>query len=105
MAIEKRRNAPGTVWKLYNPGEKRLPKPGDIYTLKQPNGWFRHVGVLIDSSGKKWRTADGGQGGGFAVGYRGRKWTASTALLDGEDGKPAFLKGWVDLDALVEKPA
>ena len=104
-AIEKRRGKPGSLWILYDAKEpNRRPKPGDIYTLKQPNGWFRHVGVMVDSTGNVWKTADGGQGQGFAVGFRARTFVPSTGELTGEDKKTAYLKGWVDLEALVEQP-
>lgn len=103
LGIEKARGAaPGTVWKLYTPGGPR-PLPGDIYTLKKPNGAFRHVGVIIDPTGSAWKTADGGQGLGFAVGFRPRTFDPTTGLLEGEDKQPAFLKGWVDLEALLER--
>ncbi|TWT01681.1 hypothetical protein [Reyranella sp. CPCC 100927] len=103
LGIEKARGSPpGTLWKLYTPGGPR-PLPGDIYTLKKPSGAFRHVGVIIDPTGSAWKTADGGQGLGFAVGFRARTFDPSTGKLEGEDKQPAFLKGWVDLEALLEK--
>jgi hypothetical protein len=102
VLLEKARGmAPGTLWKLYTPDSR--PKPGDIYTLKKPNGEFRHVGVIFDPTGTAWRTADGGQGLGFAVGFRNRTFDPATGSLEGEDKNPAFLKGWVDLEALLER--
>lgn len=103
LGIEKARGSPpGTLWKLYTPGGPR-PLPGDIYTLKKPGGAFRHVGVIIDTTGSAWKTADGGQGQGFAVGFRPRSFDPGTGRLEGEDKQPAFLKGWVDLEALLER--
>jgi hypothetical protein len=103
--IEKRRNAPGSIFIPFVPGSTRKPKTGDIYLLRQPNGWFRHVGVIYDATGPIWRTADGGQGKGFAVGFRDRSFTPATGKIIGEDKTDAFVKGWVDLEALVEKKA
>jgi len=101
LQIEKARGAaPGTLWKLYASDSR--PRPGDIYVLKKPDGGFRHVGVIIDSTGSTWRTADGGQGLGFAVGFRTRTFDPGSGKLEGEDKQPAFLKGWVDLEALLE---
>jgi hypothetical protein len=100
--IEKARGmAAGTLWKLYAPDTR--PRPGDIYLLKKPDGAFRHVGVIFDPTGTTWRTADGGQGLGFAVGFRTRTFDPATGKLEGEDKQPAFLKGWVDLEALLER--
>ena len=102
QAIEKARHLPsGTIWKPYAPGSR--PLPGDIYVLKKPTGEFRHVGVIIKSTGTSWRTADGGQGQGFAVGFRSRTFDPATGRLEGEDKQPAFLKGWVDLESLLER--
>jgi hypothetical protein len=105
--IEKRRigegkATAGSLFVEYKPTEARRPKPGDIYLLKQENGWFRHVGVIIDASKADWITADGGQGAGFAVGYRSRPLNPATGLISGEDAKKAYVKAWVDLEALVE---
>lgn len=100
LAIEKALGLPkGTIWKPFSPQTR--PLPGDIYLLKKPSGEFRHVGVIANSSGTLWRTADGGQGLGYAVGFRQRTFEPGTGLLEGEDKQPAFLKGWVDLESLL----
>src|SRR5262245_7558596 len=53
LLIEKARGMkPGTLWKPYGPASR--PLPGDIYLLKKPNGEFRHVGVIIDTTGTAW---------------------------------------------------
>lgn len=101
-AIEQRRGTPGELFIEYAPGDTNRPKPGDIYLLKQSNGWFRHVGVVMEATYGWLKSADGGQGSGFAVGLRSRAIDVGTGKTSGEDKNPAFLKGWVDLEALVE---
>jgi hypothetical protein len=107
LAIEKKRGwPPETLWKAYASGKR--PLPGDIYVLKgyvpRMNGiGFRHVGVIVDASGSTWKTADGGQGLGYAVGFNLRPLEADSGKIKGEDQHPASVDGWVDLEALLEK--
>ena len=106
-AIEKRRIGLGTATagSLFIPwkdGSSLRPKPGDIYLLRTSNGYFRHVGVVIKATEGDLLTADGGQGEGFAIAYRSRPFRQSDGNTNGEDKNPTFLKGWVDLEALVE---
>ena len=81
------------------------PKKGDIYLLKQTakkDAMFAHVGLIMDSSGTAWKTADAGQGKGFAVGFRRRTFDPATAKIQGEEGVLQYFKGWVDLEGLLE---
>lgn len=77
------------------------PLPGDIYTLarfEKPSE-FQHVGIIVNADGEEWTTADGGQGNGWQSGFVKRRFHAS-GQIDGEFGNKAWLKGWVNLDAL-----
>jgi hypothetical protein len=86
----------------------RRPLPGDIYLLSQATNkaMFQHVGIVVDPSSSKWTTADGGQGNGWQSGFVKRDFQTD-GLMTGEFGNKAYLKGWVDLDALfaVARPA
>jgi hypothetical protein len=77
------------------------PKTGDIYLLDkfEDRSKFQHVGMIISAEGTEWMTADGGQGNGWQSGFIRRKFHPS-GQIDGEFGKKAWLKGWVDLDNL-----
>lgn len=77
------------------------PLPGDIYLLGQTSNkaMFQHVGIIVDASGSKWTTADGGQGNGWQSGFVKRDFQPN-GLMTGEFGNQAYLKGWVNLDAL-----
>lgn len=106
--LEKARKLPpGTLWRAYDPARPDIrPRKGDIYLLKQTakkDAMFAHVGVMIDSSGTSWKTADGGQGKGFAVGFRRRAFDPASGKITGEEGQQHYLKGWVDLDGLAER--
>jgi hypothetical protein len=98
-------------------GIKR-PLPGDFYVLAVDDtekAKFSHVGVIIDTSGERWITADAGQGTqdgpfnketkkyaykhGFSAGFRYRHY--KNGWLKGEETQGAgmaFLKGWVNID-------
>lgn len=95
-----------TIWTLYDPAKPDIrPKKGDIYLLKQTpkkDAMFAHVGMMIDSSGTAWKTADAGQGKGFAVGFRRRTFDPASGKIQGEEGQTQYLKGWVDLEGLLE---
>jgi len=104
------------------------PKPGDLYLLcsggghdfgcctlqkvKDTDPWPRvrgatveHVGVIVDTSGTLWTTADAGQSKGTAQAalYVQRHYNPATGYLTGEqavNGRPLRrLCGWVDVDA------
>lgn len=91
----------------------KRPKPGDIYALlnhhktDRVNDGISHVGVIMDSSGSVWKTADMGQGGG----YDGkidveRPYKADTGELWGESnqgGGYRTIAGWVDIDKYFAK--
>jgi hypothetical protein len=106
MAKQIDRGAPPR--KCWVPFGGRRPLPGDIYLLSQTTNkaMFQHVGIVVDPSGSKWTTADGGQGNGWQSGFVKRDFQAD-GLMTGEFGNKAYLKGWVDLDALfaVARPA
>ncbi|MEN8260716.1 MAG: hypothetical protein ABFS02_09050 [Pseudomonadota bacterium] len=87
--------------KCWVPFGSRRPLPGDIYLLSQTTNkaMFQHVGIIVDPSGTKWTTADGGQGNGWQSGFVKRDFQHN-GLMTGEFGNKAYLKGWVDLDAL-----
>jgi hypothetical protein len=89
-------------------GGSKRPKPGDIYALlnwektDRLKDGISHVGVIIDSTGDTWRTADMGQG----TGYDGkidtpRSYKSATGELWGESnqgGGYRYLAGWVDIE-------
>jgi hypothetical protein len=87
------------TWVPFSSG--RRPLPGDIYLLAKFDspGEFQHVGIIVNADGEQWTTADGGQGNGWQSGFVKRRFYA-TGQIDGEFGNKAWLKGWVDLDAL-----
>lgn len=104
-------------------GVERRPLPGDIYLLGTKAGDILHVGIITNSAGTQWQTADSGQGARElqkAV-YVERKYDPQNRLLDGEDAfanaaqgvglsaaqmkqygirPPRLLIGWVDIDKL-----
>lgn len=114
VKLEKIRNLdPGTIWIPFASGKR--PQPGDIYVLKRvlPKSTtneigFGHVGLVVDGSGERWTTADGGQGSsGFAVGYQKRKFYPENGdlildppLLSEQDNGWRRLEGWVNADQL-----
>jgi len=65
-AVEAKRGTKGTIWNPWYSGCGR-PRPGDVHVLrKKPSGTeFGHVGIVVDSNGALWTTADSGQGDGF----------------------------------------
>lgn len=108
QVLEKARKLPpGTLWTAYDPAKSDIrPRKGDIYLLKQSakkDSMFAHVGIMISSVGNEWHTADGGQGKGFAVGFRRRTFDPATGKIAGEEGQQQYLKGWVNLEGLVER--
>ena len=123
---ELRKLQAGTLWVPFDNANGQRPQPGDFYVLsKAPKGQFAHVGVMIDSVGTAWITADCGQGPastqmiqvpdpkdpakkisrpkyskGMAAGYRRRKFNPADGSVSGEFGDQAWLKGWVNVDKL-----
>jgi hypothetical protein len=117
MALEKFARDPSIgAWVEFD-GTNR-PLPGDFYVLTSDANRTKvqHVGVIIDSVGDVWVTADAGQGPakvipdpadptktievyakGMAAGYRKRNF-GEGGTLSGEFGKKAYLKGWVNID-------
>ena len=99
--VEKLRHAEGTLWFPFQDGSDDRPKPGDIYLLERPKGkGFAHVGIFISADGDEWTTADCGQGGGFAGAYSKRVFKPADGGITGEYGKPAWVRGWVNIDNL-----
>jgi len=109
------------------PDRRPVPKPGDLYVLcsgkghdygcctiqreKDTDPWpkvlgakVEHVGVIIDTTGTFWTTADAGQSVGTsqAALYVRRHYNPATGYLTGEQGPAGRplrrLCGWVDLD-------
>lgn len=85
----------------------KRPLPGDVYALlnngksDRLNDGISHVGVIIDSSGDVWKTADMGQGGGWDGKFVERPYKAKEGELFGETiqgGGYRVLAGWVDID-------
>jgi hypothetical protein len=99
-AIDQKFQPVRKTWVDFN-GQR--PRTGDIYLLSkfEAKGEFQHVGMIINSEGSEWITADGGQGNGWQSGLIRRKFYPS-GQIDGEFGNKAWLKGWVDLDNLRE---
>ena len=62
---------------------------------------FQHVGVILSAEGSDWLTADGGQGNGRQSGIMSRKFKPD-GEIEGEQGKKAWVNGWLDLDCLHE---
>lgn len=101
----------GRRYKAWVDGKPGLrPKPGDLYALCAAGSTgdkaITHVGVMIDSSGATWTTADtGGNPGGYGGKFGARrKFDEATYSLEGEvhDGfgqRPLY--GWIDIDLLV----
>jgi hypothetical protein len=91
-------------------GGDARPKPGDLYVLltsgatDRANGGISHVGVIVDASTDEWRTADAGQGDGWAADYVTREYDPVAGTLSGEivattGPRPArVLAGWIDVD-------
>jgi hypothetical protein len=112
--VERRLKEPGSIWIPFQAGDAKRPQPGDFYVLAKsagPRADFAHVGVMIDSRGRAWRTADAGQGSGFAVGYQTRTFdeqagTLTLILNDGHTLPPdkgtRYLKGWVNIEKLFQ---
>jgi hypothetical protein len=112
IKLEQVRKLPaGSIW--ISPKKDSRPQPGDFYVLERhlpidgnPIG-FAHVGVVIDTTNDRWTTADGGQGGGFAVGHKTRKYSPDDNILmldpplktELDDGWRR-LEGWVNVDQL-----
>lgn len=92
-------------------GGDARPKPGDLYVLltsdstDRENGGVSHVGVIVDASTDEWKTADAGQGDGWAANYVTRQYDPVNGTLSGEivgttGPRPArVLAGWIDVDA------
>lgn len=86
------------------------PRPGDLYALLNQgvtdviDGGIAHVGVIVDASEDIWKTADAGQGDGWAADYVSRAYGAQAVTLSGEVVKttgarpPRTLAGWIDID-------
>jgi hypothetical protein len=127
LALEKFARDPAIkAWVEFD-GTNR-PMPGDFYVLTSDatRTKVQHVGVIIDSVGDLWVTADSGQGPakvvrdpkfpddptktievyakGMAAGYRHRMF-GEGGTLTGEFGKTAYLKGWVNIDNAALFPA
>ena len=104
-------------------GVDRRPLPGDVYLLGSKGGDVLHVGIITNSEGTTWQTADSGQGAKELQKalYVDRKYDPQNRLLDGEDAfanaaqaaglsaaqlkaygirPPRVLIGWVDIDRL-----
>jgi hypothetical protein len=108
--LEKKFNRPAeTHWIPFKPGnDPRLPKTGDILILKKTsgkNGDFAHVCVIHSVDGNKWRTADGGQGKGYAIAMRNKvvNFSTGTVASDAPGNDIRYVDGWVDLESLLAK--
>ena len=94
-------------------GEGKRPKPGDVYALLNNGKTDRklegisHVGVIMDSSGDVWKTADMGQGDGWSGKMDViRPYKSASDELFGETiqgGGYRTLAGWVDIDKYFSK--
>lgn len=93
-------------------GADRRPLPGDVYLLGNSvnSAEIMHIGVIVNSNGDRWWTADAGQGEKKIQQalYVPRKYQVNTRQLDGENygvgtGRPPRrLVGWVDIDRALE---
>jgi len=91
-------------------GDGARPKPGDLYALlnkdstDRAGGGISHVGVIVDASTNEWKTADAGQGDGWAADYVTREYDPDAGTLSGEivgtsGPRPArVLAGWIDVE-------
>jgi hypothetical protein len=85
------------------PGEGRLPRPGDPYAIDKIDAAGArvvvHVGIVVDASGATWQTADAGQGTHDKQEAKrmARAYDAAAKTIGGPLG-PRPLAGWCDLD-------
>jgi len=79
------------------------PEPGDFYAIGDGGSGIVHVGVIIDSSGSIWRTADAGQGthANQAAAYVERAYDPIALTIGGPVG-PRPLAGWMNVEKYVE---
>lgn len=122
MEAEKRS---GAAWHPGTPGTTERPVAGDIFLLYFTDGRVSHTGfireIIANADGTEtWVTVDGGQGtsGKYAtdgttptqrgqehIGEIRRVFHPDTGLITGEanqDANQRVLRGWVDVDALVQ---
>jgi len=78
------------------------PEPGDFYAIGDGGNGIVHVGVIIDSSGSTWRTADAGQGthANQAAAYVERAFDPVALTIGGPVG-PRPLAGWMNVEKYV----
>jgi hypothetical protein len=91
-------------WIPFKKGQtSRVPKPGDILITLNSKYEFAHVCVVFEVNGDKWRTADGGQGNGFAIGMIDKTvdFTAGTIKTKSYSSDIRYVDGWVDLESLL----
>lgn len=79
--------AGGNAWSWF-PRSDKSPRPGDFYQAGTKGGMYEHVGIIMDTKGGGYSTADSGQGGP-SVGYDAIK----------RRGRDSYkIMGWIDVD-------
>jgi hypothetical protein len=105
LELEKKGGLPkGTYWTSFKDDTSKNPKPGDILIAKDEKGYFAHVCVVYEVNGDNWRTADGGQGEGYAIGMFDKVVDRSSHAIKGQyKNLIRRVDGWVDLESLLKK--
>lgn len=101
FAVRNIGQATGT-WVDATPGLR--PEPGDFYAVGDGGNGIVHVGVIIKSSGRTWKTADAGQGthANQAALYVDREYDPEAVTIGGPLG-PRPLAGWMNVEKYVKE--
>lgn len=98
------RNIGQQTWTWVDAAPGLRPEPGDFYAIGDGGSGIVHVGVIIDSSGSTWTTADAGQGthANQAAAYVQRAFDPVALTIGGPVG-PRPLAGWMNVQKYVEE--
>jgi len=105
LALEKKPGvAKGTYWTSFKDDTSKNPKPGDFVVTNDEKGYFAHICAVYEVNGDNWRTADGGQGEGFAIGMFDKTVDRSSRVIKGQyKNMIRYVDGWVDIESLLKK--
>jgi hypothetical protein len=105
LALEKKPGvAKGTYWTSFKEDTSKSPKPGDFLVTHDEKGYFAHICAVYEVNGDNWRTADGGQGEGFAIGMFDKTVERGTRIIKGQyKNLIRYVDGWVDIESLLKK--